>query len=77
MVCIGYGVEVKRCKENGPKTRAGCIVTFVVLFYCVDICWMIACRRTRWAVYVARMGEKRNACGVWVRRPEVSEMKQT
>jgi hypothetical protein len=31
---------------------------------------MIKSRRMRWAGYVARMGEKRNACGILVGKPE-------
>jgi hypothetical protein len=31
---------------------------------------MIKSRRMRWAVHVARMGAKRNACGILVGKPE-------
>jgi hypothetical protein len=31
---------------------------------------MTKSRRMRWAVYVARMGEKMNACGILVGKPE-------
>jgi hypothetical protein len=31
---------------------------------------MIKSRRMRWAGHVARMGEKRNACRILVRKPE-------
>jgi hypothetical protein len=36
----------------------------------INKCRMMKSRRTIWAGYVVRMGEKRNACRTLVRKPE-------
>jgi hypothetical protein len=40
------------------------------LYSSSNIIRMIKLRRMRWAGHVARMGEKRNACRILVRKPE-------
>jgi hypothetical protein len=40
------------------------------LYYSPDLIRMTKSRRIRWAVHVARMGEKRNACRVLVGKPD-------
>jgi hypothetical protein len=47
------------------------LIYLLVIKYCPNIIRMIKPRRMRWAGHVAVMVERRNACRILVRKPEV------
>jgi hypothetical protein len=60
-----------KCQNKGGSAVAECKYTLLLrnLYSSPSIVIIIKSRRLRWAGHVARMGEKRNACRLFVGKP--------